>query len=121
MLEAALVARLSTLAPNLYPIEAPKNYATPCVVYNRLLTKPVVDLSNEYDNAWVYEQIDIYDPDYMAVIALGEQVRKSLTKWHDDDVQAVIWEDEQHFVDTTTETTLYRVGLRIVVMANLSN
>jgi hypothetical protein len=120
MLEAALVARLSTLAPNLYPLEAPLNYEQPCVVYNRLMTKPVEDLSPIYENAWIYVQVDVYDEDFLTAKQLAEDIRKNLTAWSDQDVQCVKWQDEQDGIDTTTKVTLYRTMLRLVVFANLN-
>jgi hypothetical protein len=119
MLETSLVARLAPITTALYPLVAPKNYATPCVVYNRSDTKPVADLKIGTDAAKVWLQVDVYDVTYLGAKALADMIRKNLEMWVDVEVQAVSWTNEQDMIDETTETMLYRAMLSFEVFVNI--
>ena len=118
MFETALVARLGELAPNMYPLAAPKPFSTPAVIYNRLMTEPVNDLEGNPTSAVIHLQIDVYDPSLGTAKALATSIRQNLVEWTDDDVQAVSWTGEDDWIDQTTEVSLYRTRLTFLVFAS---
>jgi hypothetical protein len=117
MLEAALVTRLAVVAPNMYPGIAPKDYATPAVVFNRIHTQPVRDLATPINDAWVVFQIDVYDADYLTAKTTAKAIRDALSGWSDEDVASCVWDNEQDLVDNTTEITQYRTMQTFLLFA----
>jgi hypothetical protein len=120
MLDTLLTTRLRTIAPKIYPIKAPKNYATPCVIYNRLSTDFARDLGTEGECGFVVMQIDVYDPIYLTAKALAAAIRKNLTLWSDAAIQSVECADEHDMIDETTGVSLYRTMLTFVIFADLA-
>jgi hypothetical protein len=118
MLEAALVTRLAEVAPNMYPIDAPKDYTTPCVIYRRLHTNPVRDISTStVSGYWIALEIDVYDPDYLTARALAKDIELSLSSWDDADANSCSITNDIDDIDTKTEVTLYRVFMTFLLFA----
>ena len=119
MIEKKLAARLSTLAPNLYPLKAPKNYRTPCVIYNVLHTDPIRDLDRGVAPLCAYiVQVDVYDPRYVAANTLAKSIRDDLVEWSDDGVQAVDWTGQTNMIDDTTDIEIYRTMMTFLIFAD---
>ena len=119
MLETALVAWLDDLAPNLYPLAAPLDYATPAVVYSRVSTQDEMDLDGGNDMGWIVMQLDVYDPSYLTAKELAHDIRDRLLSWDDDVVHAVTYTNETDIIDETTDTSLYRVMMTFLLFATL--
>lgn len=119
MLETSFVARVASITTDIYPMVAPKDYQTPCVVYNRSDTIPVATLKAGSENAKIWLQVDIYDRHYLGAKALAETIRRNLEVWVDDEVMSVSWNNELDMIDNTTEVTLYRTMLSFSVYVNL--
>lgn len=110
MIETKLQARLKTIAPNVYPLAAPKSYLRPAVVWNRVSTDPTRDIGDDLeDTMFVTFQIDVYSTLYDEAKALSDTIRASLKGWIDPDIQSVSWSDERAGVDQTTDVQLFRV------------
>ena len=110
MIEEKLYARLQTVAANVYPLVAPLGYNSPAVVYNRVGTDSVRDLTDDAQTkSFVTFQIDTYSPRYLEAETLARTIRNNLKAWEDPDVELVAYTDKHSSVDNTTQTQLYRV------------
>lgn len=120
-MEEKLYAKLKERAPNVYPMVAPRNYATPAVVYNRIDTSPTMSHDNDEENGIVTFQVDVYDTGYKSAKAMAKSIRRHLRSWVEQDgsIQSCLWANEIDMVDDTTPTTLYRVMMRFRVFGAL--
>ncbi|ATI54168.1 DUF3168 domain-containing protein [Sphingomonas melonis] len=120
MIDAQLVERLNTLAPNMYPLKAPKNYEQPCVIYNLLHVDPVRSVdSGASDRAYLIYQIDVYDESYTKASTLAKAIRDDLVEWVSEDVQSVAWTGATQTIDDTTEVALFRTMMTFLIFANV--
>ena len=120
MIDHMLVERLYALAPNLYPLRAPKNYSTPCVVYSKLHCDPVRSVdSGASDRAWLIYQVDVYDPSHKAAHDLAKLIRDNLTGWTSNLVQSVAWTGTTSLIDDTTEVPLFRAMSTYLIFASV--
>lgn len=121
MMEAQLYAKIKERATNVYPMVAPRDYATPTIVYNRIDTSPTMTYDNDEDNGVVTFQVDVYDTSYKSAKALAKVIRRHLRTWVEVDgsIQSCLWSNEIDMVDDTTPTTLYRVMMRFRVFGAL--
>lgn len=118
MLEAALVQRLAPLAPYLYPLRAPKNYAQPCTIYNLLHCDPVRSVdSGASEWAHYVVQIDTYSESYKTAHDLARAIRDNLVEWTSDDVQSVAWTGTTPMIDDTTDVALFRAMSTYLIFA----
>jgi len=108
MIEAALVARLAPIIPDIYPLEAPPGASFPCLVYARSKTDPLRDFDGRAGD-WIVIHVDTYHQNFMDAKALANAVRSNLEAWSDMDVQTAALVDEADAVDKTTKVTLFRV------------
>ncbi len=112
MIETLLNARLRAITENVYPNVAPLTYRSPCVVYQRLDTETISDISGEeVAQAFVTFQLAISSPIFGEAKLLARAVRNNLKSWQSDDVQAVSWINESVAVDSSTDVVLHRVLL----------
>jgi cob(I)alamin adenosyltransferase len=112
MIEENLVARIKTIAANVYPIVAPKAFQRPCVVYNRIGTNQIRSLdpaTGGDEAAFVTFQIDVYSASFLEAKTLARKIKRNLVVWSEEDVQTTQYINEVSSVDNTTETALYRV------------
>lgn len=112
MIEIKLMSRLRTVADNVYPLSAPKDYKRPAVIYNRIDTDSVDDLDEwdgEDSDCFATFQIDVYSTSFMEAKTLARKIKKNMKLWQDDDARCTAYMDEKSMDDTTTDTTLYRV------------
>lgn len=120
-MESQLYAKLREHASNVYPLVAPRDFATPAVVYNRLDTSPTLSYDNDEENGVVTMQVDVYDTSYKAAKSLARTIRQHLRAWVEEDgsMQSCLWENEMDMVDDTTPTKLYRTMLRFRIFGTL--
>lgn len=112
LLDEKIYARLAAMAENVYPFKAPSGFEVPCIVYNILTNIPVRDISEDAHTAsFVTLQVDFYGLDTVDVLQLARVVRRDLLKWKSNDVTVLTCEDEQRFLDDTTDTDLFRLKL----------
>lgn len=121
MIEETIYARIRECASNVYPMIAPRDYATPTVVYNRIDTSPTMSYDNDEENGVVTMQVDVYDTSYKSAKSLAKSIRQHLRAWVEEDgsIQSCLWSNEIDMVDDTTPTTLYRVMMRFRVFGAL--
>jgi hypothetical protein len=111
VIEAALYALLSPVAPNTYPIVAPKGVKAPFVVYTRVSTPRLRDFDGPTGNAMPTFRIDAYALGYDEARALANSIRIALDGYRGGIIRDCALVNEQDMGDLTSDPALSRVQL----------
>jgi hypothetical protein len=115
MLSIQLTTLLNGITDEVYPLEAPAGFSTPCVVYTIASTEPVDDLDGYANLAQSVVMIEVYSPRYLEAKTLAASIRATLLDWAD--VEAVTWVNETDTIDKTTQTSLHRTVMSFLITA----
>ncbi|KQO53366.1 tail completion protein gp17 [Sphingomonas sp. Leaf257] len=115
MIEKALYSLLSAIAPNTYPVVAPKGVKVPFVIYTRVSTPRLRDFNGPTGNAMPTFRIDAYDVGFDAARALADSIRVALDGHRGGIIQDCVLINEQDLSDLTSDPALSRVQLEFRV------
>lgn len=116
MIEADLYSRLTAqvtaVSGRVYPLEAPKKFTCPLIVYSVVAQTKEATLDGVTDFTVSFIQIDCYASTYLQSKIVAAAVTDAMIPWHggDGEPHAILFHNSVDMIENTVSPNLYRVS-----------
>jgi hypothetical protein len=110
MIEQQLTAMLETITQKVWPLTAPDGSVPPCIIYSRVSSMRIMDLSGPIGVTVSMFRIDVYGTSYLETRAMADQVRAVLDGYTTAALNIRL-EQEVDLTDMEDQPRLFRTNI----------